>query len=429
MNKEYNASFDEALKITRKESNDIEEYLKVVELDVTDKITKQRVKKNATVFDFDKIFNSEFGIVIVISERGAKGKTYNVKDSALREFIKNPNKEPYLWIRNTQAQLDVELGKFLDEPEPYKAMEMTGSSAKNNVWINYLDEYETTDKEGNLVKKFDMLPFIRFMSFNSAEKEKGTRVIYKRIIYDEFNVDTNKVSEIEQKFSSLIGSTENQVTFIDGNIDDSQLIMFGNYKSLNHPLLHGLGLTYVNAPVTKIYAGKLPYMLVLLPQDSESLIEAKKHAQRNNWRSIARLQLGTFESDMLNESLYDETNFVMNLREFMYQYKVPANDVKLISSIVVEGYKLNLYDIESTKSFNPLGTQLHILVANNPNQKIDSPVFPSKNLWAPKRKYVEEGVQLMDTNLVSKFRIMVSNNLISFENVVSRDLFIRFVIS
>jgi hypothetical protein len=49
----------------------------------------QTLPNGKRVYDFQKIEDAGFPIVIIISMRGSLGKTYNVKDFLLKKFIEN----------------------------------------------------------------------------------------------------------------------------------------------------------------------------------------------------------------------------------------------------------------------------------------------------------------------------------------------------
>lgn len=403
----------------------------------------KKLDNGKEVFDLISWYEmSPFPIGLFISERGSKGKTYNSKELQSYIFEKESNNKYFeknpatIWLRNLVRDTKIEKQKYLGEL-PY--------------WYND----KKLEYKGRPDEVLDLLvdgrPITRFFSLNTAESQKGTRIVPKLIIWDEFNVGINNVVDPINKLDSLIHTTEDIVNNY-GKIDDSKLLIFGNNKSLNHILLINLGITHIEEEITEIYddLGN-PLLLIVAPkwsdEDKEKFIEDNK----NNWRFQLSNKLGTTNHSYFNESLFDEINFIheyINIDKELLSDKITKiSDIfKYGTTFYHNNRYYNIYDISPLYRSN-LKTLYHCIdlnllekLMNEIYKKLNiKEEFKKEDLFSKdkkgkyiintfKPKNIKENISLVSNEIKNAFRKMLSDNLISFENIASRSIFIESIV-
>lgn len=389
------------------------------------------------VFDFIKWYEkTKFPICLNISERGGKGKTFNSKDliryiyekyKDTDYFSKNPVS---IWLRNLVRDTKIEKHKYLDElPNWYSDKELKFKGSAETVLDLLVDEK----------------PITRFISLNTGESQKGTRLIPKLIVWDEFNVGIKDVSEPIEQFDSILHTTEDIVNNY-GKEDDSRLLIFGNNKTLNHPLLIEMGITHISNEVTEIYddLGN-PFMLILMPLWSDEDKEKFERDNNKNWRFQFSKKIGTVNHSYFNENLYDEVNFVHQYINI--ENELLSNNVTKFKDILKNGVTFyhdnryfNIYDI-SPLYRTELKTSYHCVDLNmlekmmndmykklNIKNEFNKQDLFSKEIYTFKTHNLKENIKIATTDYKNIFKKIISENKVSFENISSRTIYLNSII-
>lgn len=98
------------------------------------------------------------------------------------------------------------------------------------------------------------------------------------------------------------------------NIKDNnfkKLIILGNFKSLNNPILLDMGITKIEDEITSIYnKDGSPLIRILCPQIKDEERKSIARDNKSNWTYQLMEQMGQTEHQFFNENLYDELNNV-----------------------------------------------------------------------------------------------------------------------
>lgn len=261
-----------------------------------------------SVFDMvaiKKIFK-DFNLKMLFSERGSKGKTQGLKTLALDEFYESGRKS--MFMRNTGISMEKELTKVLSNSTiaadyRFAKCKLIGSFKKSKCFM-----YDEKNK-----------PFIYYSALNGASDEKGSREIYQNIIIDEMNEKWNLVRpNYTEAMSSIMSSTYNQVS---GDGDNTSVWLLGNFKSINHPYIIGLGIKEMIDPIscyyiTKKIDGKVykaPLCVVIRSSFTEQQVKDKtRELFEKDFRFRLDLATGEASHTYFNNTLSNEIHNIKN---------------------------------------------------------------------------------------------------------------------
>lgn len=241
------------------------------------------------VINFEAFANTEFPMILLITERGEKGKTFGAKEFMLEQHINNNKKS--IWLRSTMDQCEKEKGTFLMDNK---------LKSKLENWENVILErdYLIHDKR----------PFCEIVPLSKAENYKGGRHNPDYIIYDEFNTGlTNIKNKQAYLLLNLISTYDDSI----GSDKQSKLkvFLFGNNKSYDTPLLIDLKVFKIDNVFTGMFSPNgTPILLIYEPKPDMAKIEERK---AGNW--IYEIAKVTGESDNIygNMSRYDRLNGIL----------------------------------------------------------------------------------------------------------------------
>lgn len=346
---------------------------------------------NHEVFDYDEIWNDDAFIFVVISERGAKGKSTQAK--YLMKKIWEEQKLRSMWLMNTNILIKKEKKSHLSKPKKYLD-NFTGNEVIKGDFV-----YEDS---GN-----DTEWYSKFTSLSTAENEKGSRDDFGLLVFDEFNVGDRNIKNSQVKLmSSLIGTLDDPVN------DDASLkkiIIHGNNKTLNSELLIKMGITHIDNELTTITRNGKPYLRILYPIFTKTEREAIKERNKHNNSFLFQELIGEEKHVYYNDNAYDDINFVNT--------------------------KLNL-KIQDRIAYYLFRVDKHILCASNieyENERIlfihsyDKKRDGTSNIIALNRSDVVEGVSLRFTVKKKMFN-WLRKEKVWFEYAHQREKFIKSVI-
>lgn len=255
----------------------------------------QTLPNGNKVFDFHKIDEDKVPINIIITERGAKGKTFNSKEFALDKFKESGKKT--IWLMNTKEQVENDRNKFLT----------------NNRLVNSNKWEDVELQNWNVKHKGET--FLEFVSLSTSENKKGSRDMnVKYVIYDEFNVGLTQIRNKQVSLLNGLLATYNDIQ--NNDAEKVRLFIFGNNKSLYTPLLLALKIFVIDEEVMlfRDSLGKPLIRIICLKPNKDDVEEAYKY----DWTYQLAKLTGEDEHIFLNESLYDSINGIeqININEY-----------------------------------------------------------------------------------------------------------------
>lgn len=384
-------------------------------------------------FDFHKIAAAGYFITLIISERWSKGKTYNAKAFIADEYLKKGYRS--LWLRNLVGDVERERATFLDAvPSTYDGAKFYGRADKNTMGLGWGDEDETTANMG-----------IKFLSMNSAESFKGSRTWYRYVVWDEFNVNDDKVRNLMDKFASL-QETTNDALYGSDDAHMQQWFIFGNNKSLASPIIVNLGVCEIQQEITTYEMSGFKMLLVIMVASDNTITNLLE--EHPNPKYLLAKQMDYDQHAYGNASLYDEVNSVYPITktsfEWMYdlvycfikvdgycleiRYMLRKND----KIAVIESIKSNLAN--NPKALNILNTSQDALRLNVIKQywvraykdkevSMDNDVI---KLYATNNDKTE-GWKKITRNVQDHLLMCLYHNNITFEDVWSRALLFKCI--
>lgn len=379
-----------------------------------------------SVFDYDAINDLGFPYNILIAERGAKGKTYGIKDFLFRQFLSHWNtmKEwaEVLWLRSLATDAKIESDKWLIDVPP--------------VISNEFDKMRKTPTEIT----YETKPFVVFNNVSTSNGLKGTRTTTRHIVWDEFN------DSIKYFKASLIENFANKQSSTRNNQDADQLKnqkvwLLGNNRGINHPFLIKNGIDKITEEVTMIFDdnGK-PLILLIMPIYNED--DIAKIEERNADDPFYQLnkRMGTADQIYYNRSSIDDVNYIfehfaLTLKNFTRLGEGWPRP-KLKCTFKINGQLLNLYDLpyEIRSDLKTAHHVMHVdLYCSKPENKHLNKfdlITQTKDqyvvLTTNKAELEEEVYLLPPVQKNNLIKTMAMGN-ISFENVSSRELFIELL--
>ena len=240
-------------------------------------------------------------ISIIIGGRGI-GKTY----SALSYMVENG--EPFIYLRNTDIQLDECSGSF---GNPFKKLnkdfDWTISVVREKKHSIIIDE-----KNDNKLIGYGI-------ALSTFENLRGVDLSdIKYVIFDEF-IENRKLSFDQFKSFVNFYETVNRNRELLGE-DPLLCILLSNSQSLNNPIL--IGYNIVGIIEGMIRAGqkkhKTPAMLIMLPESEVS--EAKKNTANYKMLKGTRIYDENLNNKFANDSFYGIKK--RNLQEYRPWVKI-----------------------------------------------------------------------------------------------------------
>jgi len=376
----------------------------IKEIPITEKWTNylKTLPNKAKVWDFNKIDNNfkEINIRIIFSERGNKGKTYNLKHYALECF--NKNGKPSIWVRNTAISLKLEAKRFLDN-----------ATISNDpiFWKNL-----QIKKQGPiyLIVRQNKVVFI-LLSLNDVNKMKGTRLDVNHIIFDEINEDASQIrGGIIKAIDSLVHSATNAVKNYN-KIEKTKLWFLGNNKSINHPYLIKLGIRDNKHPlalysiVYKQY--KRPLAIRFCAQyNAQEISDLKEKAFKDNdWKFIHSFVLDEANHSYFNKSFENEELKVLPL-----DLKRPFFKYCLKFTLKYEDNYLNFYDLGILGRYT--NTHYHIAKVDKQNA--------AEKIITNYPAYVDDDTLYLGTNS-RLFSVLLNSQNLTYQDSLSRILFLN----
>ncbi len=246
----------------------------------------QTLKNGSKVLDFHKIAAEGHRINIIMSERGAQGKTFNVKEYALDQYLKKGHKT--LWILNAQDQIEKSIVKF------------TVDNAKvNKKWDDFAVDshgvYLLNKKNNSHRLRDNREYFLYFSAIINAGKHKNSRDSdVKILVYDEFNEYINTVWNIQHiQFDSLLHS----YSVPQADNEETQIFMFGNQKGVAVPILQKLGFDKITGEETiKKYSSIFTSWMYVPTKNKIEMEKIEKH-----WMYQFSKILGLADQSFLNK--------------------------------------------------------------------------------------------------------------------------------
>lgn len=335
-----------------------------------------KLKTGQEVINFDKLEKTGFPFILIISERSEKGKTFGGKEHILKHYKKFGDKG--MWIRNKLDQIELEAPRFLNMnkaiyPARWKDVEMKG-------WGTYYRQ--------------DKQPFIEFIPLGKQADYKGSRDRIKIFVYDEFNEGLRMIGNQQAYLLlNLISTFEHP--------KGSVCFIFGNYKSLNTPLLVSFKVFTIKKEITKIYDenGK-PLLFIYVPRVNKIKVAEKK--KTNSLYQMSKLT-GDVGHIFENESSLDDLNGVIEM---------DTSKMKYTQDYLIGG---RYYRIGNYKN---LKNEINYYAFNIETPKRDIVVLSKKEL---KNNY------RYSTNTRKQIFNLISLNKIFFDSIVSREAFVSHV--
>lgn len=373
----------------------------------------QTLKNKKKVFDYAKIEEAGFPIVIMITQRGALGKTFNVKDHIRNMYQKKGDRA--IWLMNTKILLEKQKSDFhedifkpsiqplLDPQIPWfwRSTEWGGKIDSNTCRLYHKDD------------KGKLSPFIDLLALSSSESMKGARVGYKRIVYEEFNVKINQVSKPEDQFNSLLNSMEDVVVNHQKK-QDLKIYIFGNSKTLNNPIINKMGIRVLEHEISELrddYGN--PLVLVIAPQLDDKQRQEVEEDNKNNWIYQLQKQSGYHKHSYFNVSLYDDLNRIVQYRA----YEDTQKQIKPKLTIFHKDRFIMVYSVYNQS--NQLTNKYHV-------SEIESNEILPNATVALNRRSVRENI-VLNKNIKNNFIQALARDLFSFEDITSRDIFIESI--
>lgn len=362
----------------------------------------QTLSNGKKVLDFSKIKATGFPIRLIMTERGAKGKTLNAKEDLRKDFQKDGSVG--IWLTNTEIMSEKQKADFFEDlNKPFVRNELPdiefwdnckikGSLKKNRCYVYYKDQ-----------------KFIKIQPLSMAEDLKGARLKWSSIKWEEFNVNFNRVLDAVNRLDSLLHSTEDLVS----NHGEKQTLMldiFGNNKSLNNKIIYAMGVTHIENEVTEVFDdnGK-KLMLIISPRFTPEQKQEIEEQNKDNWIYQLSKKLGTANHSYFNESLYDDVNNV-----FQYTKTQESANKYLLPQMTIHHRKqyYNIYKIKIGDRKN----KYHIVSVDKKD------IFSKAIAVFNKRDMIENAV--LNSKYKTALLKLLSHSDITYEDIVSRELFI-----
>lgn len=383
--------------------------------------------------DYEKIDSAGFPINVIITERMARVKTYGAKYHAYKKWVESGKiGQNTLFLRNLVDDIDLELGRFLDDVHP-DMQELVTKVERGDMFLQ--------DKDG---KKFMTLAPV-----STPRTLRGSRRYLKYIIWDEFNDSVRYLGEdIVSNFLNILSSTSKQLKPGEKNPRISYIL--GNNRTLNHPLFISLGIATIDKEVTKIYDDNgNPFMLIIFPIIKPEEIQAMETERVNDWEYQLAKRTGMAEHMYHNKSQFDDVNWVYTYFDFSYKSIIKnflngstasiTNTLDLSATFRDGTQYLNIYNIPY-KSQNTLKTKYHVinvtLLVNELRRNkahIEVNQLLSKNKKGEKLVHIsnaknqQTGEVLISSANITSMRDLIAANKISFENESSKNLFYKIL--
>jgi len=376
----------------------------IKEIPITESWTNYltKLENGASIWNFpmiDENFKSVH-IRVIFSERGNKGKTYNLKRYALECF--NKNQKPTIWVRNTAISLQMEAKRFLDantitiDPVFWK-----GLSLKKQGPI-----YLITRKAKTV--------FV-LLSLNDVNKMKGTRLDVNHIIFDEINEDSSQIrGGIVKAIDSLVHSATNSVKNYKKQ-EKLKLWFLGNNKSINHPYLIKLGIRDNKHPLALYSVSykkhKRPLAVKLCAQYSKEEIAdiTAKAFENNDWKFIHSFVLEESNHSYFNQPFEEE-----NLKVLPLDLKRAFIRHCLKFTLKYDTYYLNFYDLGVVGRYN----NNHYHIAKVEKNEISSKVITNYP------QYMDDNALFLGTSS-RLFSVLISSRNLTYQDSLSRILFLN----
>lgn len=244
--------------------------------------------------NFEALDKTGFPIVVIISERGYRGKTFGLKEYMLKQH----KEKGYVsrWVMNTQSQLDRSWPEFL-----------TNHILHNPAnWDGVIKGKETLELNGKV--------FLKSVPLTGASREKGSRSsLIRHIGYDEFNEETRYVKGKQN--SKLLGLLATYKNFIDP-LTQPKLWILGNYTTLFSEIFMKWGIFSIDSEVTEIYDEKTKgkRMLIIVPDSDTNEVEKRAEDEDDTLYWLAK-RSGESEHIYMNKSVLDDVNGIIKLEE------------------------------------------------------------------------------------------------------------------
>ena len=277
---------------------------------------QSQIDNGSWVLDYHKLAASGYGFILLITERGAKGKTFNSKEYMRDKYLEDGTKS--IWLMNTQVQIDKDKSKFLHNNRQINPEKWEGCTVKGNGVVD--------NETGEM--------FIQFVALRGAEKLKGSRdSSFKIVVYDEFNVGLDSFrGQQTTLFSSLLNTLTDIQDVKSGN--KLQVFIHGNNKTLTTPLLVDMKIFEIKGEETYFEKDGVKTVFIYTPKIDKSVV--KEH-NKNNWVFMLDEMTGMDEHNYFNENLYDNMlsiapNYDYHRMRLIANYKMDGNFFRMYAN-------------------------------------------------------------------------------------------------
>lgn len=372
--------------------------------------------------DYNAIYNYGAPITIIITERKLRVKTYGAKKFTHKKWLENNKKPNTLFLRNLQDDIKLETSSFLsDVPEEMNNLKYNSIGGVGRI----------EDDEKNI--------YCYFGAVSTPRSKRGSRTHLDFIVWDEFN-DSIKFlgNDIVSNFLNILSSTNTDIT---NKKNDRRAFILGNNRTINHPLLLSLGVSYIENELTHIYdMNNKPLALIILPFLTKEEIDLLDKEKINDWEYQLAKLTGNDKHIYSNMSDKDMINGIyryINLEEkiihnFFYDEEIKL-DLVLNFTFKVNNRYLNIYAIPKLMQtkiksrFHVIDISLLVNEFRKQGIKIDIDKCISPLIWTTSAVKQNINESLLDSNSINVLREKLAKNEFSFENISSKSLFIDLI--
>ncbi len=279
----------------------------------------KKLDKRNKVLDFKKITDEGFLINIIISERGAVGKTFGAKEFLLDRFVKYG--EESVWVVSTKEIIKSEIANGfltnnkLEFPEKWKDVKRIGTR-----WF------------------YKNKRFLKIIALSTAENDKGGRnSMIKWIFYDEFTLG---LKVIGKRQFELLYNLMNTYSDVMKESIDLKVFIFGNHMTANIPLLSSLNISDTSLEFSNKIINGSKLWLMYVPYVDQKIADSKY--AKNQIYQLGKLT-GDADHSFLNKNLYDIDLGVVGIKTIE---EIEQNNFHYISTLCIDNSFLEVY-------FNP----------------------------------------------------------------------------
>lgn len=269
------------MKVKKEEANDYFKYIEEVD---------------SLALDYDKCDASPFPMIVAMTDRATRIKTYGAKEFTYRKWKEKGSHLPNtIWLRNLADDITLETSSFCMDMTPEMMSELKPISDKGRTYIGI-----------SANERYALMGAI-----NSPRSLRGSRTLVDYIVWDEFN-DSLKYSKtlMISNFLNLMKSTTG--LHASGEKSKRKAFILGNYTTLNHPLFIKLGISHIEGNHPEEV--KVKQLIINKPEKvirAEALVQHLFHqiSFQEGFVANEQAKLRSLEREMKSyQSIIDEFN-------------------------------------------------------------------------------------------------------------------------